>query len=299
MIEVTFLGTSSMVPTKDRNHSAILIKYKGNAILVDCGEGTQRQLTYAGISASKITKVLITHWHGDHVLGLPGLVQTLAAQEYPTPLEIYGPPGTKKRIQSMFSAFEYDTKGIALQVTEIKEGRFFEDDEFALETLPMLHNTQCLGYRFVEKDKRRIDVVKAKKLGLREGPIIGELQEGKTVTFSNRKIKPEEVSYIVPGRKIAVVMDTIPCKNAEILAKDADLFVCEATYDSSFEDKARAHAHMTAQQAGEIAEKAKALKLVLTHISARYTSSKILEEDAKKEFKNVVVAEDLQTVTLK
>ena len=119
MIELIFLGTSSMVPTKERNHTSILISFKGNNILVDCGEGTQRQLKIAGISIAKINKILITHWHGDHVLGLPGLIQTLATSEEEKVLEIYGPKGTKERFKYMFKAFEFDHNRIKLDIKEV------------------------------------------------------------------------------------------------------------------------------------------------------------------------------------
>ena len=155
MIEIIFLGTSSMVPTKERNHSAILLSFKGNNILVDCGEGTQRQLKIANISASKTTKILITHWHGDHVLGLPGLIQTLAANNYSGVLEIYGPKGTKDKFKHMFKAFEFDQNKIKLDINEVDKGKFFENDDFILECLPLEHGTLGLGYNFIEKDRRR------------------------------------------------------------------------------------------------------------------------------------------------
>src|SRR3989339_74316 len=127
-MELIFLGTSSMVPTKERNHTSILLTYKSDGILFDCGEGTQRQLSIAGIKPSKINKILITHWHGDHILGLPGLIQTLAAQEYSGSLEIYGPKGTKKFMDKMFEAFIFD-KHIDIKIKEVGDGIFFENDD--------------------------------------------------------------------------------------------------------------------------------------------------------------------------
>src|SRR3989344_1696562 len=132
MIEVTFIGTSSMVPTKERNQSSVLISYKNHGILIDCGEGTQRQLKIGGIALTKITKILITHWHGDHTLGLPGLIQSMSASSYNGALEIYGPKGTKKHFNAMFKAFVFDKK-IEVNIKEIKEGKFFENEDFILE----------------------------------------------------------------------------------------------------------------------------------------------------------------------
>ena len=298
MIEIIFLGTSSMVPTKERNHTSILVSFKGNHILVDCGEGTQRQLTLAGISASKITKILITHWHGDHVLGLPGLIQTMAAQGYEKVLEIYGPKGTKDRFEHMFRAFEFERDRIKIKITEIKNGIFFENDEYSLECAELEHGITCLGYSFIEKDRRRIDLSKAKKFGLKEGPLLGKIQNGEIVVFNKKKIKPDDVSYVVEGRKITFVLDTLPSKNAYGLAKDSDILVCEATYESSLEEKGESYYHMTAKQAASIANKANVKKLILTHISARYKDYKKVEEDAKDIFDNVACAYDFMKVRL-
>jgi len=296
MIEIVFLGTSSMVPTKERNHSGILLRYKNDAILVDCGEGTQRQLTLAGISASKITKILITHWHGDHTLGLPGLLQTLAANGYEGNLEIYGPKGSKEKFKYMFKAFEFDQSQLSYSITEIEKGKFFDNDNFFLECLQMEHSVPCLGFSFVQKDKRRVELQKAKKSGLQEGPLLGKLQDGKSVTLKGKKIKPDEVTYIVKGKKVTFILDTLLCKNAFTLAKGADLLVSESTYTSDLEEKGRKYGHMTAQQAASIANKSGVQKLILTHLSARYKDGKEVEDDARDLFENVVVAYDLMKV---
>jgi ribonuclease Z len=298
MIDIMFLGTSSMVPTKDRNHSGILISFKGNNILVDCGEGTQRQLKIAGISASKVNKILITHWHGDHVLGLPGLIQTLAANDYEKTLEIYGPKGTKSRINYMFKAFVFDQSKIKIKIVEVNKGKFFENDDFCLEANLLEHGVECLGYNFIEKDKRRIEVKKAEKLGLKEGPLLGKIQEGKTVEFNGKKIRPDDVSYVVPGKKISIVLDTLPCKNAYKLAEEAELLICEATFGSELEEKGNQYFHMTAKQAASIANKSNVKQLILTHISARYKDSKDVEDDAKNIFDNVKCAYDFMKVNI-
>ena len=174
-MQLTFLGTSAMVPTKERNHSAVLISYSTEGILIDCGEGTQRQMKIAGIKPSKITKILISHWHGDHVLGIPGLIQTLAKNEYDKVLEIYGPKGTKERMENMFRAFSFEDK-IETRIHEITKKRFFESKGFFLETLPLEHSITTLGFSFIEKDRRRIKVNIVKKLGIPEGPLLGKLQ---------------------------------------------------------------------------------------------------------------------------
>lgn len=298
MIELTILGTSSMVPTKERNHSAFLINYKGTYILVDCGEGTQRQLKCAGISANKITKILITHWHGDHVLGLPGLIQTLAGNNYDHTLEIYGPVGTKKRFKHMFLAFEFDQSKIEIKIKEISKGKFFENSEYLLETLPLEHGMACNGYNFIEKDKRRIEIKKAKRFGLKEGPILGKLQDGKSVKINGKTIKPDDVSYKIKGKKISFVLDTLRCKNAYKLSENADVLVCEATYTSDLEEKGKKHFHMSAKEAADIANKSNTKQLILTHMSARYQDITEIENDAKDLFDNVCCAYDFMKIKI-
>jgi ribonuclease Z len=298
MIELIFLGTSSMVPTKERNHSSILLSFKGNNILIDCGEGTQRQLKLAGISANKINKILISHWHGDHVLGLPGLIQTLAANNYDKILEIYGPKGTKSKINYMFKAFEFDQSKIELKIIEITKGKIFENKDYLLETIPLEHGIKSLGFNFIEKDRRKIEMSKAKKLNLKEGLKLGKLQEGKIITLNGIKIKPDDVSYIVKGKKITFVSDTLICKNAFKLSQNADLLISEATYHSNLEAKGEEYFHMTAKQAASIANKSNVQELILTHISARYKDSKEVEDDAKDVFENVRCAYDLMKVKI-
>jgi ribonuclease Z len=297
MIEITFLGTSSMVPTKERNQSAVLISYKNEGILVDCGEGTQRQLKIANISLTKITKVLITHWHGDHTLGLPGLIQSLSASDYGKTLEVYGPRGTKQFFDNMLKAFVFD-RNIEIKISEIKAGIFFENKDFILEAMDLEHGIKTFGYNFIEKDKRRIDVKNIKKLGIPEGPLLGKLQNNKPISWKGKKINPKETTYVVKGRKISLIADTLPCNNCHKLAKDSDLLICESTYSSKLENKGEAYGHTTAKQAALIANRANTKKLILTHFSARYKSTEEIEEDAKDYFDNVICAYDLMKIRL-
>jgi len=296
-MQIIFLGTSSMVPTKDRNQSGVLISYDQNGILVDCGEGTQRQLKIAGIPITKITKILITHWHGDHVFGLPGIISTLGASEYTKTLEIYGPKDTEKHFKAMFEAFVFDRK-IEIKIMEIKEGKFFENNDFYLESYGLNHGIETLGYNLVEKDKRNIDVKKTEKLGIPHGPLLGQLQNGKTIEFKGEKIAADDVSNIKKGKKISIISDTAPCSNCYKLAKDADLLISEATYSSKLEEKGQEHGHMTAKQAALIASQSNVKRLILTHLSARYKTKHEVEEDALDYFKEVEVAEDFMKIKL-
>ncbi|MDO8511355.1 MAG: MBL fold metallo-hydrolase, partial [Nanoarchaeota archaeon] len=232
MAEITFLGTGCMQPTKTRNHAGVLLSYKKENILFDCGEGIQRQMRIAGVKPAKITRLCITHWHGDHVFGIPGLLSSMGAdrtgQEEEQMLHIYGPKGSKVYLTNMFKSFAAKDI-IPYEVHEVTAGKIYEGEDFILEAQKLEHSVPCIGYSFREKDKLRIDVAKAKKLGL-EGPILGKLQQGEDVTFKGKKIKSKDVTYATVGKKISYVTDTVPCKGADLLAKDADLLICEGTH---------------------------------------------------------------------
>jgi len=294
-MQILFLGTSSMVPTKERNHSSILISYGSEGILIDCGEGTQRQLKIAGIKLTKVNIILISHWHSDHILGLPGLIQSMNASDYHNILQIYGPKGTKKFIKKMFELFVFDNK-MNIKVSEIKSGKFFENNDFILETERLKHSITVLGYSFIEKDKRKINIKLINKIGIKRGPLLGKLQSGKNIIWKGKKVKVGKVTDIVKGEKVTIINDTVPCKGANKLAKNSDLLVCESTYSSDLESKAAKHMHMTSKQAAELAKRCNVKNLILTHFSARYKNTKVLEDDAKKYFKNVLSAKDFMKI---
>lgn len=294
-MELTFLGTSGMQPTKERNPSAALLSYRDEGILFDCGEGTQRQMRLAGIPITKVTKICISHWHGDHVLGLPGLMQSLSASQYSGVLEIFGPPGTIERFHHLFKGFVFDSR-LRFKVQEVESGVFSDNPKFLLETRPLEHNTPCQGYCFVEKDRRRIDVEKVRNLGIPQGPILGKLQRGEAVEWKGKMLSPEELTYVVPGKKVCYVVDTRMTDEAVRLAEDADILVCEATFDSSFQEKAEEYAHLTGKDAGLIASRADVKRLILTHFSARYISTEVIEKDATSVFQNVSCAKDFMRV---
>ena len=296
-MQITFLGTSSMVPTKERNQIAVFLSYGSEGILFDCGEGTQRQFKLAGISLTKVTKILISHWHGDHVLGLPGLMQSLSSTDYGKQLEIYGPSGTKRRMEKMFEAFVFD-KRLSFVIKEVKSGIFFENNDFLLESYPLEHGIETLGFRFVEKDRRKVDLKKIKKFGIPHGPLIGKLQQGKIIEWNSKKISPDDVTFIENGKKLAYVTDTVICDKCYKVADNADLLICEATYSSKLIDKSEDYGHMTAKQAAQIANKSNTKQLVLIHFSARYKNTQELEEDARNIFDNVICANDFMKLEL-
>jgi ribonuclease Z len=290
-IPVIFLGTSQAIPTARRNHVAMLLKYKDKTILIDCGEGTQRQFRKAKLNPCKTDILLITHWHGDHVLGIPGLFQTLALNNYSKTLKIYGPGKTKMFTELMQKLFVFKDK-IKLDVKEVS-GKFLETEDFYIEAFPLKHGTPTNAYAFVEKDKLRIDKKKLKKFDI-PGPLIGNLQKGKNIKVSGKIVKVSDLTYKEKGKKIAVVLDTKLTDNCYKAAKDADLLIAEATYSNEHKELAKENKHLTAEDAARIAKKAKCKKLILTHKSQRYKKNeKILLDEARKIFKNTEIAEDL------
>jgi len=294
-MQITFLGTSCMMPTKERNPSAAILQFKTDGILFDCGEGTQRQMKIAGISLSKVTKLCISHWHGDHVLGLPGLLLTIASLDLSRAVDIYGPPGSKRAFHALFGGIEFEAK-FNIRLHEVKEGVFFENDDFVLECLPLEHPVPCVGFAFTEKDRRRIKLPVVQKFGIPEGPELGKLQRGQTITWKGKKVTAEEATTLIKGRKITFITDTIMTETCFTLAANADILIIDSTYTSKLKDKAAEHGHLTALEAAQIASRAGVKKLILTHFSARYKNTLELEEEARTVFDNVVCAEDFMRV---
>jgi ribonuclease Z len=290
MIKLTFLGTSDAIPTSERNHTAMLLAYSGENILVDCGEGTQRQLRKAKINPNTISKILITHWHGDHVLGLPGLLQTLNFSGRHKALSICGPKGTKNYVSKTLDAFAFQGK-FDISVKEVS-GRFFENSEFYLEAEKMIHGTFCNAYSFVRKGLIKIDKKKLQKTKI-TGPVLKELKAGKDVVYEGKKYLAKNLTFIEDEKKIAFVFDTAFNDRIVPFAQNSDLLVCESTFGEELEEKAEKYKHLTVRQAAEIAKKSKAKKLILTHISQRYSKNPgIILNAAKKIFRNSFLAKD-------
>ncbi len=296
--KIIFLGTGSAIPTKKHNHPAMLIQFKGENILVDCGEGTQRQFRIANLNVCKITKILITHWHADHILGIPGLLQTLMLSGYNKKLEIYGPKGTKKMMQIYQSLFVPKEKSNKINI-EIREvnGKFIETEDFILEAKPMKHGTPSLAYSFTIKEKTRINKSKIKGIKLPDSPLIAKLKKGQTIKIGDLKINGKKVIYKEPSRKVTFIMDTSINSNCKKIAKNSDILISESTFSIDAEELAKSHMHLTSGQAAKIAKQSKAKKLILTHLSQRHEkdSAEILRQ-AKRIFKNAEVANDFDIV---
>lgn len=299
-MQITFLGTSCMVPTKQRNVSAVFLSYNNEGILFDCGEGTQRQMNIAGIKRTNVTKVLISHWHGDHVSGLVGLIQTMGNDEITPTIEIFGPKGTEEHLQHLMKMCVFESR-VNIKIYEIDiecVEKVFEDKDFIIEAAPLKHTAPTLGYSFIEKDRRKIDMVYLTKEGVPEGKHLQPLHEGKSIIWKGKKIDVDRATKVIGGKKITYIMDTAMCTNAIDLAKNADILICEAVYSSRFEEKARLYKHLTAGQAAMIASNANVDILYLTHVSQRYKTCEEIESDAKGIFQNVVCAKDFMKVKL-
>ncbi|MCX8194723.1 MAG: ribonuclease Z [Candidatus Micrarchaeota archaeon] len=282
MFEITFLGTSAAVPTLERNLSAIAVRREGEIYLLDCAEGTQRQMMRFGLSFMKVRAIFISHLHLDHFLGVFGLMETMRLNGRQEILSIYGPKGTRAVIGK---------GGNFVQVHEIDENFSCDFGEFAVSSFKTKHEGLSLGYCLEEKEKRRFYEDKAKKLGIK-GPMFSEIAKKGSLKVGGRVVKLEEITYVQKGKKICYTGDTLPCENTVLAAKGADLLIHEATFGEDKKEEAEESWHSTARQAAQVAKKAKAKRLVLTHISGRYKSPLGLLEEARAVFKDTAVAED-------
>ncbi len=289
--ELVVLGTSSQVPTRYRNHNGYLLRWDEEGILFDPGEGTQRQMIFAEVTATSVTKILITHFHGDHCLGLAGMCQRLSLDRVPHPVEIYFPATGQVFYDRLRRASIYHAVAKLVAKPIKQEGDVFEDEKIVLSARRLDHSVETFGYRLQEKDRRTMLPEKLAELGIR-GPAIGELVKKGELMHEGRLVKVEEVSLHKPGQSVAFVMDTRPCQAAVELAAGVDLLVIESTYLSTEKDEAHDHGHMTAAQAATIAREAGAKKLVLTHFSQRYQAIEPFIEEARPIFGNVVAAKD-------
>lgn len=295
---ITFLGTSGMQPTKERALPSIHLSYRDENILLDCGEGTQRQMRIAGLKPTKLTKILITHNHADHLLGLAGLIRNLAANEFTGSLEIYGPKNIDYYLKNLINCTVPPNMRFEIKLHIVKEGVIFESLHFKIEASRLKHNTECFGYSIIEKDRRKINLEYLKKFNLKQHPILGKLQKGEDIIWQGKKISVKNAAYLVPGKKLTYVTDTTYCNPAIELAKNSDLLISESTFADEQKEEAQEYCHLTASMSAEIAKKAKAKQLILTHISQRYKDVSILLKEAKKIFKNTRMAHDFMKLEI-
>jgi ribonuclease Z len=300
-LRVLFLGTAGSVPTPKRSLPAILIQRKGEQILFDCGEGVQRQMMKAKAGFHRKTKVFITHMHGDHVLGLPGVLQTMALLDRERKLDVYGPPGIKRFLEDIRETVQF-VLTFPMEIHEIYEaGVVCEEQEYAVQAVWANHVIPSLAYALVEKPRLgKFYPEKAKILAVPEGPLWSKLQHKHSAKLQDgRVVKPEDVTGpLRRGRKIVYTGDTRPFRGFVRFAAGADLLIHDATLDNELTERAEEDGHSTPDQAAGNAKKAKAKQLILTHISARYGNTSILLEQAQKIFKNTQVAEDFMKIEI-
>lgn len=300
-LSIIFLGTGGSWPTVKRNVSSIAVKRAGEIILFDCGEGTQRQFQKSSLSYMQISKIFITHFHGDHFLGLPGLIQTMQLNDRELPLHIYGPKGMDNLLEKILS-LGYFKPNYPIIPHIVKEGENLVFEDYKINILHVKHGIPALAYSLVENIRPgRFDKPKALSMGIPEGPLFSKLQKGETIILKNGK-KINSNMVLGPsrkGRKIVFSGDTIPINQMIDFSINADVLIHEATFESELEDVAGEYGHTTAYQAAEIAKKANVEKLFLLHISPRYMNHKLIEEDARKIFKNSFVPKDLEEIEIK
>ena len=299
MLTVTFLGTSAARPTIERNVSGLAVHREGETLLFECGEGTQRQMMRYGVSFA-LSEIFFTHFHADHFLGVIGLIRTLGLQGRPEPLFLYGPKGAK-RVLATALQLGVERAPFPIEIEEVRAGDTVTGpatrDGYDICAFPTEHGGGAsIGYILKEHARRgRFDVEKARSIGIPEGPLWGKLTKGEEVQLSNgHTVRPSEVvGPARPGRLIAFTGDTRPCAATVDAAQGADLLIHEATFGEEERDRARDTGHSTAKEAAQVALAAKAKRLVLSHVSARYSvSAEELVREAREVFPNASVAKD-------
>jgi ribonuclease Z len=297
-LDVVFLGTSGSAPTAQRATSATLIRRGGDRILVDCGEGTQRQLLRSDVGLIDLEHVFLTHFHADHYLGLPGMLKTFALRGRELPVTVYGPPGLKDLFGTLRRVFGTLTYEVGL--VEVRPGDVVARDDYVIRAFGVDHGTQAVGYALVESPRPgRFDVEAADALGVPPGRERGQLQHGEPVTLaSGETVLPEQVLGLPrPGRAIALTGDTAPAASVVDAATGADLLVHEATFCADERERAGETRHSTAAEAALAAQAAGVRMLALTHVSSRYFGSEVADE-ARQVFAETVVPRDFDVVEI-
>lgn len=296
--ELVVLGTSSAVPTRRRNHNGYFLRWDTHGVLFDPGEGTQRQMRLAGLAATDITRICITHFHGDHCLGLPGTIQRIARDQVPHTVRVAYPADGQHYWQRLRHATAFhDTDAVLPQPVGGTGSCPLGERDLRITALPLRHSTTAYGYRLAEPDGWRMLPDRLAAHGVR-GPMIGRLQrEGSVTTADGRRVELADCARPRRGQVMAFVMDTAECEEAVELARGADMLVIESTYLDAEEHLARSYGHLTARQAGRVAARAGARTLVLTHISERYEEgddARFLAQAAAEFDGPVTLAQDLQ-----
>ncbi|MBR9681614.1 MAG: ribonuclease Z [Candidatus Altiarchaeota archaeon] len=303
MIEVTILGTGATRPTVRRFTTALVVRHEGEVFLFDCGEGVQVRLSQSGFSLMKIDKIFITHFHGDHILGLPGILFSMAKNERKKAVEVYGPVGTERIVNGLislgFGRIPFDVKVHEIHPGQSITGKLNErGTEYSIDTFKTRHTKESIGYVFREKGYSNIDKEKMKKEGIKSNPKFAELKNGKEVTIDGVLFKPEDWLIEMPGASVAYTGDTMKAKSVIDAVKGVDVLLHESTFNE--EDRGKFDwGHSSARDAAEVAKEAEVKHLYIIHFSHRYKSIKPLLAEALPIFENSYIAEDLHGFVLK
>lgn len=292
--DLTILGCSSQQPTRFRNHGAYLLRWNDEGFLFDPGEGTQRQFIFANIAPTVVSRIFISHFHGDHCLGLGSILMRLNLDKVPHLIHCYYPASGKKYFDRLRYGSIYHEMIKVVEHPVSQNGLVEDDGRFRIEAAFLEHGVENIGWRITEADTRKFDNQKLVGFGIK-GPMVKELQEKGFIEIEGRKVTLDQVSWIRKGDSFAIVIDTVPCQNAIDIARGAAMLLCESTYLEEHKELARLHHHLTAKQAAEIAKQAGAKELILTHFSARYQNLKPFELEARTVFPNTSVADDFLT----
>lgn len=303
-MELIFLGTSAGVPTRTRNVTAILLNLQHptqpGLWLFDCGEGTQHQLLHTAFNPGKLDRIFITHLHGDHLFGLPGLLCSRSMAGNARPLTIYGPTGIREFVETTLRLSGSWTD-YPLTVEEISEGLVVDDGLRRVTAFALNHPVACYGYRIEEHDKPgALDAQALTAHGVPSGPLFQQLKNGKTVTLPDGRVINglDFIAPAIPGKKLAIFGDTAPCPAARHLAQGVDIMVHEATLEQAMEEKANSRGHSSSRQAAQLAVEAGASRLVITHLSSRYDAegSQQLLKECQTIFEQTILAEDFHII---
>ncbi|MCQ9209009.1 ribonuclease Z [Granulicatella seriolae] len=303
-MEIQFLGTGAGLPSKNRNVTSIALKLLdeiNEVWLFDCGEATQHMILHTAIKPRKVTKIFITHLHGDHIFGLPGFLSSRTFQAGDCPVTIYGPKGIKEYVETSIRLSQ-SRLGYPIHYKEFTDGgELIDDAKFKVLTLKLDHGIPSFGYRIVEKDHPgELQADRLKELGVPYGPLFGKLKQGQTIELEDGRLidGKDYISEPKRGRIVTILGDTRCCENAAKLAGNADVLVHEATFEASEKGLAKRYFHSTSHQAAQVANQAQAKKLLLTHISSRYVGylAKELEKEAKQVFANSTIVNDLDII---
>ena len=299
-MKLVFLGTSAAQPTQKRGLSCICLEKEGEIIMFDAGESAQISYTKAGLGWNKKMKLFVTHLHGDHCVGILGLLQTMSLQNRTKSLEIFGPKGIDEFLAANIKMLNFGLS-FSILITIVKEGKIFEDNKFSMYAAKANHSITAFSYLFEEKDKPgRFNVEKAKELGIPEGELWNKLQNGEEVSNNGKTIRPEQVLGIKrPGKKIGISGDTMPTKELELFFNECDYLVFDSTFLDEEKQKAQDTCHSTAKQAAELGKNANVKNLILTHFSARYKDEVGHQTEAEKIHNSVITARDLLEVEIK